>query len=47
MPRRLQISGQRFGRLTAIEPQGLDRHGKVTWLFVAIVVARRSLLLLT
>jgi hypothetical protein len=33
MPRRLQISGRRFGRLTAMEPQGLDRHGKVRWLF--------------
>lgn len=29
----LNITGQKFGRLTAIRREGVDAHGKVQWLF--------------
>ncbi|NID14336.1 hypothetical protein [Luteibacter yeojuensis] len=33
MVARLDIAGQRFGRLTAIKSEGSDKHGKRVWLF--------------
>lgn len=31
MPRKIDLTGQTFGRLTAIEPAGRDKHGKLLW----------------
>jgi len=34
MPRALDLTGQKFGRLTGVEPVERDRHGKWRWRFV-------------
>lgn len=31
MGKSIDLTGQRFGRLTAVEPEGRDKHGNVLW----------------